>query len=92
MRNAVTIGSAADCDIRVDDGYVSAWHCWITGERDGRYWVTDLASTNGTQVRRAGGEFVWLRTAQRCPLNEGDVIVVGKTRLPPFTPPQETLR
>lgn len=86
------IGTAGDCDIRVADEYASAWHCWITGESDGRYWLTDLASTNGTQVRPASGGNILLRAGQRYPLLAGDVIVVGRTHLTAFTPPQETLR
>lgn len=86
MRTAVLIGTSAACDIQVDDKYASAWHCWITREPDGRYWLTDTASTNGTQIHRYGRLHILLRAAQRHPLAIGDVIVVGRTHLPPFNP------
>jgi pSer/pThr/pTyr-binding forkhead associated (FHA) protein len=42
-----TLGAARDCDIVIDDPYVSRRHCRIVYE-EGRYWVEDLGSANGT--------------------------------------------
>lgn len=47
----LVFGKAADCDVRVDDDYVSPHHCAIEQEADGSVWVEDLGSTNGTHVR-----------------------------------------
>jgi FHA domain-containing protein len=43
------IGRAPGCAIVVDDDYVSAQHAQVY-ERDGRVWVEDLQSTNGTML------------------------------------------
>lgn len=43
------IGRAPGCAIIVDDEYVSAQHARVY-ERDGRMWVEDLRSTNGTML------------------------------------------
>lgn len=50
-----TIGTGAQCDVRVhDDPYVSIVHARVTCDDDGRFWIEDLGSTNGTWIQRAG--------------------------------------
>jgi pSer/pThr/pTyr-binding forkhead associated (FHA) protein len=46
-RREWTLGAARDCDIVIDDPFVSRRHCRIVYE-DGKYWVEDLGSSNGT--------------------------------------------
>jgi len=45
--------------------------------RDGRFWIEDLGSLNGTFVNRGPR----LRPGQAVPLEHGDEIIVGKTFL-----------
>ncbi len=45
-----TIGARAENDIVLDHPEVSGRHCKITKNREGRYLLTDLSSTNGTFV------------------------------------------
>lgn len=45
----------------------------------------DLGSTNGTRVIRHG-QVTRVLLGQVFPLREGDIIVVGRTTLPPFMP------
>ena len=44
-----TIGTQADCDIRVESRTVSAKHCKLT-ERGESFFLEDLQSTNGTYL------------------------------------------
>jgi pSer/pThr/pTyr-binding forkhead associated (FHA) protein len=41
------VGRHSGCDLRLDDPLVSRWHCALEW-RDGRVWVEDLQSLNGT--------------------------------------------
>lgn len=68
-----TIGRAPGCAIVLNGDYVSAHHARLF-ERDGRVWVEDLGSTNGTllngrRVRRP----VAMRAGDR--LKIGDVVL-----------------
>src|SRR5262249_46340601 len=57
------------CDYRVNDSLVSRHHCTLT-ERDGRIWVEDLGSTNGTRLNGQPLE-------EPLPLDDGDRLEVG---------------
>ena len=51
VKDILKIGNAADCDIRLlDDAYVSRSHAQLL-IRDGKVFVEDLGSSNGTFVR-----------------------------------------
>jgi len=68
-----TVGRAPGCAIVLTGDYVSAHHARLF-ERDGRVWVEDLGSTNGTllngrRVRRAAA----MRAGDR--LRIGDVVL-----------------
>jgi pSer/pThr/pTyr-binding forkhead associated (FHA) protein len=67
----MTIGRASACNIRIADAGVSSKHAKIWCE-DGRYFLMDLGSTNGT--------FVNDRDVDREQLTDGDVITFGMTR------------
>lgn len=68
-----TIGRAAGCRISVDDTHVSKMHARVF-THDGRWFVEDLGSTNGTLLNGA-----LIETA--VPLSPGDRIRVGETVL-----------
>jgi len=73
-RDNVVLGRAVEADVRVNDFRASRLHARITAEHEPgtgavRYKITDLASTNGTQVN---GE-----TVRQAFLNNGDKVVIG---------------
>jgi pSer/pThr/pTyr-binding forkhead associated (FHA) protein len=43
------LGRASECDHRINDPMISRRHCAFS-LRDGRVWVEDLASRNGTRL------------------------------------------
>jgi hypothetical protein len=49
LAEPVYVGRATDCAIRTDDAMVSRRHSVIK-QADGKYWVEDLQSANGTEV------------------------------------------
>jgi len=71
-------GVFPDVDLDSDDpeAKVSRRHARIS-MRDGGYLIEDLGSTNGTFVNRGRR----LAPGDRCPLKDGDEIIVGKTFL-----------
>ena len=76
---SIIVGRSPGADIQIDDEYASPRHCEIYQDANRHWWVADLSSTNGTQVRRGGGT---LKVQPLCLLRQGDVIVVGRTALP----------
>src|SRR5262245_13149581 len=64
----VWVGRAMECAIRTDDAMVSRKHSMIRFE-NGRYWVEDLGSSNGTHVNDV--------KVQRQALNHNDVVRCG---------------
>ena len=66
------IGRSPDCEIFLDDVTVSRNHAVLI-ERDGRYYVEDQGSLNGTFVNR--------HRIESAPLEEGDELQVGKYRM-----------
>ncbi len=69
----LTMGRSAGCQITLDDTYVSQLHTRVF-RREGRYFVEDLGSTNGTYLNRN-------KVAAPTPVNPGDRIQVGSTVL-----------
>ena len=67
-----TIGRLPDCDIVLKDKGASRRHAQIR-EKDGGYTLTDLGSTNGTQLNG--------HTVQSGRLENGDRITIGATSL-----------
>jgi len=78
------IGRADDNSLCLDDPYASAHHALILW-REGRWWLEDLGSHNGT-----------LRNDERVmdptPLASGDDILIGKTRMTFEAREQQALR
>jgi pSer/pThr/pTyr-binding forkhead associated (FHA) protein len=73
LRDSVTIGRAASCDLVVSDNYVSNVHARIFA-KDGAYWLEDLGSTNGTYVNRG-------KVGVPVAIGPGDEVRVGKATL-----------
>jgi hypothetical protein len=68
-----SIGRAPENSVVLDDDYVSSEHTLIS-LRDGRWWLEDLGSRNGTLLN-----LLLLQTATV--LTAGDVVTIGRTRL-----------
>jgi hypothetical protein len=66
------IGRSPDCDVFLDDVTVSRNHAVLV-ERDGRFYVEDQGSLNGTFVNR--------RRIDNQELENGDELQIGKYRL-----------
>ncbi len=72
--NPVTpIGRKAENLIILNDDFVSSEHALIA-KRDGQWWLSDIASTNGTYLN---GE----RLSQPRVLRIGDVVGIGRVKL-----------
>jgi FHA domain/zinc-ribbon domain len=67
-----TIGRSPDCGIFLDDVTVSRRHAALV-QRNGRWFVEDQGSLNGTFVNR--------RRVETAELSDGDELQVGKYRL-----------
>ncbi len=75
---AVTVGRAAECDVRFEEESVSRMHCRLdpsvgTNGAVESWWVTDLSSTNGTHVND--------RPVDGAQLRHGDHVQVGRNIL-----------
>ena len=74
LSDEVTIGRAPGCSVPLaDDTYVSQLHARIY-IRDGKPFVEDLGSTNGTFLNRD-------RLSRTMPLHRGDKLQIGQTVL-----------
>lgn len=71
---SIFVGRGQEVDLRLQDDRVSRRHVRIDRNEDGSYLLSDLGSTNGTQV---GAEIVATPRA----LRDGDKIFVGDTVL-----------
>jgi pSer/pThr/pTyr-binding forkhead associated (FHA) protein len=71
LGEAVLIGRAPDCQLHLDDDYVSTRHARIGLTASG-YQVEDLGSTNGTFVNNQ-------RLTAPTPFGAGDVLRIGRT-------------
>jgi pSer/pThr/pTyr-binding forkhead associated (FHA) protein len=73
LKDTMTVGRAATCDVILRDTYVSNVHARIF-ERDGAWWLEDLGSTNGTYVNRT-------RVSTPTAVGPGDEVRMGKATL-----------
>ena len=69
----LSIGRSAEADVRIDDRYASGVHARIFS-RDGRTYIEDMDSTNGTQLNDA-------TLSGEAELIDGDVVRIGDTEL-----------
>lgn len=74
LQPVTTLGRAHGSTLSVDDTYVSARHA-VLAWHDGRWWLRDAGSTNGTLLNDQP-----IREAET-PVTYGDVIAVGTARL-----------
>lgn len=68
------VGRGTDADVWVEDGGVSRRHARVTCRSDGRYFVEDLGSTNGTFVGPLRVEVSELRPGDRLQLGPNLVL------------------
>ena len=68
--SVISFGRSDECDVQLDDGYVSGRHAEIQCV-DGRFYLQDLKSTNGTWLKE-------IRIDGRVPLQENTVVEFGK--------------
>jgi pSer/pThr/pTyr-binding forkhead associated (FHA) protein len=73
LEGPTTMGRAAECELRLDDTYVSQQHARIF-DRAGNWYVEDLGSTNGTFVNEQ-------RLVAPAMLTPGDTVRVGTTKV-----------
>ena len=67
----LSIGRSKDADVRIDDRYASSIHARVFS-REGRFYVEDMSSTNGTLLNGA--------TLQgEAELIDGDTVQIGDT-------------
>jgi pSer/pThr/pTyr-binding forkhead associated (FHA) protein len=66
---AVTIGRSSECDVQLQDTYLSSRHARVAND-DGELSIEDLGSTNGTYVNQ---ELVKGRVL----IERGDIVQVG---------------
>ena len=69
----VVVGRSPDCSLVLDDDYASGRHVRLF-PRDGRWWVEDLGSTNGTLLGRDP-------LGAPAPLPAGSQLRIGRTVL-----------
>lgn len=73
LETVTRLGRSRENTVILDDEHVSSSHAMVT-LRDGRWWVRDEDSTNGTLVNG-------VRIDSEAPLREGDEIQIGRVRL-----------
>jgi pSer/pThr/pTyr-binding forkhead associated (FHA) protein len=82
--HSVTLGVAPECDLRVvDDPWVSGFHARLTRDEQGRFWIEDMGSMNGTWIQRAGTPrppypAMLPRVWQRRELRAGDTVWLSR--------------
>jgi len=69
----ITIGRAAGCQVTIDDTYASQLHARVF-QRDGKIFVEDIGSTNGTYLNRK-------KVTGPMVIQRGDQLQIGNTVL-----------
>ena len=71
-KEETTVGRSPDCDVFLDDVTVSRRHALVV-RRDGKFFIEDKGSLNGTFLNR--------RSIESGPLDDGDELQIGKYKL-----------
>jgi pSer/pThr/pTyr-binding forkhead associated (FHA) protein len=71
LTDELTVGRAAGCQVTLDDTFVSQLHARVFA-RDGKLFVEDLGSTNGTYLNHK-------KVSSPVPMQRGDHLQVGNT-------------
>ena len=70
-QKGIKLGRGPDCDIVIDDPYVSREHLWVGPDENGVLVVRDLRSTNGTILNGTN--------IQQQTLRPGDTVQIGNS-------------
>jgi pSer/pThr/pTyr-binding forkhead associated (FHA) protein len=73
LKEEITLGRAAGCQVTIDDTYASQLHARVF-QRDGTVYVEDLGSTNGTYLNRH-------KVTGPMQFQRGDKLQIGNTVL-----------
>jgi len=85
------IGRSEDCDIQINDSYVSSRHARVIWDRD-RWFVEDLQSKNGTYLNGTRIQRAALPSRARIALARGNVVIMCEIESPaPIQPPKPEL-
>lgn len=76
LGTVTTLGRDLTNEIVVSDAYASGNHARVERQEDGRYWLVDVGSSNGTLLNGRR-----IRTNDPVPLDRGDVVGIGTVRL-----------
>ncbi|MBF0220227.1 MAG: trypsin-like peptidase domain-containing protein [Gammaproteobacteria bacterium] len=72
----LTLGRAADCDVVIEDPHLSAHHCRLLADAEGKVMVTDMGSTNGTFINHFSQ-----RITHPQPLHIGDALCLAHEKV-----------
>lgn len=89
-----TIGRHPECNVSIpEDETISRRHCSLGGDEQGKYYVADLDSENGTSIIR-GNEKIGVAQGGRQEIRDGDVLKVANTefRIVIVKPPEEQFK
>ncbi|MGB0389239.1 MAG: FHA domain-containing protein [Ardenticatenaceae bacterium] len=76
LRSVTTLGRDLSNDIVIVDDYTSSQHARIERHGDGRFYLVDIGSSNGTKLN---GQKI--SPQDSIPLDPGDVVAIGKVEL-----------
>lgn len=71
-QNQITLGATKECDVRIDDPYISKQHALICKENN-IFWLKDLESRNGTWVKN--------QKIKSVSLSDRGVFQIGTTKI-----------
>lgn len=73
-KKSLVIGKASDCDIVLEDSYISSKHLQVS-VTDRGFFVKDLNSTNGTWVNQAKVQEIYLDDGEKLRVGETEILV-----------------